>query len=132
MPITEEEFHYAFTNNLTAEQSKPIYDEYAIPVSGRMLFEAGFANFTPHSSMTLDFGNDDRAPLLFIAGGNDHAVPAAVQAENYKKWAKKSEAITAHRLFEGRDHYTCGEEGWETVADFALDWALNPVAGELT
>ncbi|MEV8147438.1 hypothetical protein AB0O52_04725 [Arthrobacter sp. NPDC080073] len=45
VPITEEEFHYAFTNNLTAEQSKPIYDQYAIPVSGRMLFEAGFANF---------------------------------------------------------------------------------------
>ena len=22
-----------------------------------------------------------------------------------------------------RDHFTCGEPGWEAVADFALDWA---------
>ena len=32
-------------------------------------------------------------------------------------------------LFPGRDHYTCGEPGWEAVADFALDWALAPKAG---
>jgi hypothetical protein len=25
-----------------------------------------------------------------------------------------------------RSHYTLGQEGWEEVADFALDWALNP------
>jgi hypothetical protein len=30
-----------------------------------------------------------------------------------------------------RDHYTCGEPGWEAVADFALDWALSPVPGAL-
>jgi hypothetical protein len=34
-------------------------------------------------------------------------------------------------VFPGRDHFTCGEPGWEAVADFALDWALAPVAGEL-
>jgi hypothetical protein len=27
--------------------------------------------------------------------------------------------------------HSCGEPGWEAVADFALDWALHPVAGEL-
>ena len=30
-----------------------------------------------------------------------------------------------------RDHFTCGEPGREAVADFALDWALAPVPGEL-
>ena len=34
-------------------------------------------------------------------------------------------------LFPGRDHYTCGEDGWETVADFALEWALAPQPGVL-
>ncbi|MGN6724019.1 MAG: alpha/beta hydrolase [Marmoricola sp.] len=132
VPITEKQWHYGFANNLTLAEAKPYYDRYAIPVSGRMLFEAGFANFAAKSPMSANLGNNDRAPLLFIAGGTDHAVPKAVQAENYKKAAKKSSAITAHRLFEGRDHFTCGEPGWEAVADFALEWARNPVAGELS
>jgi hypothetical protein len=34
-------------------------------------------------------------------------------------------------LFEGRDHFTCGEDGWETVADLALEWAQAPESGEL-
>ncbi|MFJ2771002.1 alpha/beta hydrolase [Streptomyces sp. NPDC087300] len=131
VPITEKEFHYAFTNNLSVEESKVVFDRYTIPVSGRMLFQGGFANFTPNAVTTYNFANDDRAPLLFIAGGNDHILPPAVQRENYKKNAKHSEAITAFRLFEGRSHYTCGEAGWEGVADFALDWALAPTPGEL-
>lgn len=122
---------YAFTNNLTAEESRAAYERYAVPVSGRMIFEAGFAALTPHSVLTVNFANDDRAPLLFISGGNDHAVPPPVQQANYKKHAKHSEAITAHKVFEGRDHFTCCEAGWEAVADFALEWAQHPVAGEL-
>ncbi|WP_055545174.1 alpha/beta hydrolase [Streptomyces kanamyceticus] len=131
VPITEKEFHYAFTNNLSVEESRRVFDRYAIPVSGRMLFQASLANFTPNAVTTYDFANDHRAPLLFIAGGNDHMLPPPVQRENYKKNAERSEAITAFKLFEGRSHYTCGEPGWEDVADFALDWALAPSPGEL-
>ncbi|MFJ9367837.1 hypothetical protein ACIRRA_25930 [Nocardia sp. NPDC101769] len=47
VPITEKDFHYAFTNNLTDEDSKAVYDRYSVPVSGRILFQGGFANFTP-------------------------------------------------------------------------------------
>jgi alpha-beta hydrolase superfamily lysophospholipase len=132
VPITEKEFHYAFTNNLSEAESKVVYDRYAVPVPGRILFQGGFANFTPHASTTYNFANDDRAPLLFIAGGNDHILPHAVQHENFEKNVKHSEAITAYRLFPGRSHYTCGEAGWEAVADFALDWALAPSAGDLS
>lgn len=131
VPITEKEFHYAFTNNLTAAESEAVYDRYAVPVSGRILFQGGLANFTPNATTTYNFANDDRAPLLFIAGGNDHILPPAVQHENYTKNAKRSRAISAYKLFDGRSHYTCGEQGWEAVADFALDWARSPVAGEL-
>ncbi|MFE3229363.1 alpha/beta hydrolase [Nocardia sp. NPDC059228] len=129
--MTEEQFHYAFTNNLTDEESKAVYDRYAVAVAARMIFQTALANVTPNAATTVDYSNDDRAPLLFIAGGHDHILPHAIQHENYKKWAKNSTAITAYELFEGRDHFTCGEPGWEDVADFALEWALNPVAGEL-
>ncbi|MEE1770002.1 alpha/beta hydrolase [Streptomyces sp. JV185] len=131
VPITEKEFHYAFTNNLTVEESKAVYDRYSVPVSGRILFQGGFANFTPNATTTYDFANDDRAPLLFISGGNDNILPPAVQRENYEKNAKRSKAITAYKLFDGRSHYTCGEPGWEAVADLALDWALAPTPGGL-
>lgn len=131
VPIAHKDFHYAFTNNSSDEESKAVYDRYSIPVSGRMLFQGGFANFTPNAATTVNFANDDRAPLLFIAGGNDHILPPAVQQENYRKNAKHSEAITAYRQFPGRSHYTCGEEGWESVADFALDWAFEPTPDEL-
>ncbi|OKB65961.1 alpha/beta hydrolase [Serratia marcescens] len=131
VPIGEKDFHYAFTNNLSLEASKAVYDRYSVPVSGRMLFQGGLANFTPDAATTYNFANGDRAPLLFIAGGNDHILPPAVQRENYEKNAKGSQAISAYKLFPGRSHYTCGEQGWEAVADFALDWAQAPVAGSL-
>jgi pimeloyl-ACP methyl ester carboxylesterase len=126
--LTPEEFHSAFTNTLSEEASRAVHDRYAVPVSGRMLFEGGFANATPHAATTYTFANDDRAPLLFISGGSDKILPPAVQRENYDN-ASHSSAITAYKLFAGRDHYTCGAPGWEAVADFALGWALDPSAG---
>ncbi|WP_181789981.1 alpha/beta hydrolase [Streptomyces phytophilus] len=131
VPITEKEFHYAFTNNLSEEESKAVYDRYAVPVSGRILFQGGFAAVTPHAATAYDFANGHRAPLLFIAGGKDRILPAAVQHENYRKNAKHSRAVTAYLKFPDRSHWTCGEDGWEDVADFALDWAFEPTPLDL-
>jgi alpha-beta hydrolase superfamily lysophospholipase len=69
----------------------------------------------------------DRAPLLLIAGGRDHTVPASVTRANFKRY-KDSRAITALKEYPSRSHYTFAEHGWEEVADFALDWAENPTA----
>jgi pimeloyl-ACP methyl ester carboxylesterase len=129
--LTPGEFHYAFTNTLTEEESQRAYDRYAAPTPGRILFQGGLENFTHDAATTYDFANDGRAPLLFISGGSDHVLPPAVQRENYDKNVRHSTAVTAHRVFDGRDHFTCGEPGWEAVADFALDWALAPVPGPL-
>jgi pimeloyl-ACP methyl ester carboxylesterase len=132
VPITPKQFHYAFTNTLTEEESQAAYDRYAVPVPGRILFQGGLANLTHGAATTYNFANDERAPLLFIAGGEDHILPPAVQHENFTKNAKHSTAITAYKLFPGRDHFTCGAPGWEKVADFALNWALAPTAGEIS
>jgi len=129
--LTPEEFHYAFTNTLTEEESQHAYDQYAAPTPGRILFQGGLENFIHAAAATYDFANDGRAPLLFISGGSDRILPPAVQRENYDKNVKHSMAVTAHKVFDGRDHFTCGEPGWEAVADFALDWALAPVPGLL-
>jgi pimeloyl-ACP methyl ester carboxylesterase len=125
--LSPEQFHYAFTNTLSDEDSLKVYERYAVPGPGRTLFQASLANFNPHSSTRIDFHNDDRAPLLLIAGGKDHVAPAAVTRANAKLQAK-SKAITAFKEFSARSHYTLGQEGWEEVADYALQWALDPVA----
>jgi pimeloyl-ACP methyl ester carboxylesterase len=129
--LTPEEFHYAFTNSLTEGESQRAYDRYAAPTPGRILFQGGLENFTHDAATTYDFANDDRAPLLFISGGGDRILPPTVQQENYDKNVKHSTAVTAYKIFDGRDHFTCGEPGWEAVADFALAWALAPVPGLL-
>jgi pimeloyl-ACP methyl ester carboxylesterase len=131
VPLTPKQFHYAFTNTLDETASQEAYDRYAVPTPAGILFEGGFANFTPHAATTFDFTNAERPPLLFVSGGSDHILPPAVQKENARRCTEGSSAITAHVVFDGRDHYTCGEPGWEAVADFALDWALNPTSGEL-
>jgi pimeloyl-ACP methyl ester carboxylesterase len=71
--------------------------------------------------------NDDRAPLLFIAGGEDTIVPPAVNQANAKHY-RRSKAVTDYQEFPGRSHYTVGQAGWEAVADYALDWAIKQTA----
>ena len=105
--FTPEEFHYAFTNTLTEEESKAVWDRYAIAAPGNWVWEFGlFANFKPgHQDTWVDY-DADRAPLLFIGGEKDHIMPPSVNKSNAKHY-KKSPALTEYLEFEGRDHWTC-------------------------
>jgi pimeloyl-ACP methyl ester carboxylesterase len=125
--LSAEEFHYSFTNTLSEAESGPIYDRYAVPGPGRVLFQGALANFSPHSPAAVDFKNEHRAPLLLIAGGEDHVAPASLNESNYKHY-KASDVVTDFKVFPGRSHYTLGQAGWEEVADYALDWALEHAA----
>lgn len=123
--FTAEQFHYAFTNTLSDEESAEVYERHHIPAPGSWVWGGVLANFTPgHQATWVDYDNDDRSPLLFIAGGADHIMPAAVNKANVKKY-EKSKAITAYQEFPGRSHFTVGQDGWEEVADYALRWATE-------
>jgi pimeloyl-ACP methyl ester carboxylesterase len=126
--LTPDEFHYAFTNTMGEDESLAVYDRYAVPGPGRVLFQGALANFNPHAPTRVDFHNDDRAPLLLIAGGADHTVPAVVDQATAKRY-RKSAAVTDYKEFPGRSHFTLGQEGWEEVADYALDWASEYAKG---
>lgn len=121
--LTPEEFHYAFTNTLSEAESEAAYERYAVPGPGRVLFQGALANFNPHATTRIDFHNDERAPLLFIAGSEDHVSPPALNESNAKHY-QNSKAITDYHLFEGRSHFILGQPGWEAVADYALEWAI--------
>lgn len=122
--LTPEQFHYAFGNNLSEEESLKVYERYAVPGPDLVVFQGAFANFNPHAATTVNFHNDNRAPLLLIAGGKDHVAPAVVTEANFKLY-RASKAITDYKEFPDRSHYTLGEPGWEEVADYALTWATE-------
>ncbi len=125
VPFTPEQFHYAFTNTLSEEESVKVYERYHIPAPGSWVFGGILANLMPgHQDTWVNFENDKRAPLLFIAGGEDHIMPASVNKSNAKHY-EKSSALTEYKEFPGRSHYTVGQEGWEEVADHALTWAME-------
>jgi pimeloyl-ACP methyl ester carboxylesterase len=122
--LTQSEFHYAFTNTMSEEESLAAFERYAVPGPGRVLFQAAFANFNPRAANRVDFANDDRAPLLLIAGEDDHTVPAVIDRSAAKHY-RKSSAVTEYKEFPGRAHFIIGQDGWEEVADYALNWAVE-------
>lgn len=124
VPISVKQFQYRFTNHLSVDASRPLYERYYVPATGRVLFAGATANFKPGAPTKVDFRNANRAPLLFIAGGIDHVCPPSLNRANLKKY-RKSNAVTDYKLFEGRVHFTLGQDGWEKVADYALDWATK-------
>jgi pimeloyl-ACP methyl ester carboxylesterase len=122
--FTPEEFHYAFANTLSREDSDAAWKEFAIPAPGNWVWAYGLiANFKPGKQETWVDYSADRAPLLFIGGSEDHIMPPSVNRSNAKHYAK-SPALTEYHEFPGRSNWICAEPGWEEVADYALDWAL--------
>lgn len=122
--LTPEQFHYGFTNTLSDEDSRRAYDRYAVPGPGRPLFQAGLANFNPNAPTKVNTRNNTRAPLLLLAGGKDHTVPASTTRANYRLY-RHSTAVTELKEYPERSHWTVAQPGWEEVADHALDWALS-------
>jgi pimeloyl-ACP methyl ester carboxylesterase len=121
--FTKEQFHNAFANTLSREDSDEVYERYYIPAPGNLVWGGVTANFTPgHQDVYVNFRNEDRAPLLFIAGGEDNLMPPAVNESNVKHY-RHSKSITDYKEFPGRAHFTVGQAGWEEVADYALEWA---------
>jgi len=119
--LTPEQFHYAFANTLSQEESNKIRERYAVPGPAEVLKEGAFANFMRHAAMSVNFKNADRAPMLFIAFSDDHIVPP----KPIQHMAEKYTAVPVeYKEFPGRPHFP-GVPGWEEVADYALTWAVD-------
>jgi pimeloyl-ACP methyl ester carboxylesterase len=122
--FTFEQWQYAFTNTFTEERSRELYARYHIPASGHIFWGSALANIHPGKDDTyVNYKNPNRAPLLFISGSDDHLMPPTLQRSNAKHY-KAEGTITEVKEFEG-PHLLPSAEGWEGVADYALDWALS-------
>jgi pimeloyl-ACP methyl ester carboxylesterase len=128
--FTFDQWRYAFTNTFPEDEARRLYERYHIPASGNVFWGSVLANIHPGKDAThVDYHNDDRAPLLFLSGGEDHLMPPSVQRSNAKHY--KSNTITEVKEYEGRAHLMPSQEGWEEVADDALAWALEQSAAFL-
>jgi pimeloyl-ACP methyl ester carboxylesterase len=123
VPLTPKEFHYAFTNTLGQEESDEIYRRYHVPAASTVLREYAFANFHRDAPTKVDFRRESRAPLLFIAFGEDHVMPPKVVGHIEERY-DDSISITEYHEFPERPHFPA-VPGWEEVADYALDWATS-------
>ena len=130
--LSPKQFNYAFTNELSPADSQKVYDRYSIPAANTILWDAALALLNPNAASKVDYRKTNRAPLLFIAGSNDHLVPPAINKANVRKYVKNSSAVTDYREFPNRTHHTVGQKGWEEVADFAIQWANNHARDQVT
>ena len=48
IPLDEKQFHYAFANTLSQEESDEIYKRYHVPAAASVLFDIAFANLHRH------------------------------------------------------------------------------------
>jgi pimeloyl-ACP methyl ester carboxylesterase len=122
--LNAEQWRYAFTNTFTEEEALVLYERYHIPASGRIVWGGVLANFQPGpQDIHVDYHNDDRAPLLFVSGSEDHIMPPSVQRSNAKHY--KSNTVTEIVEYEGKAHLLPAQEGWEEIADHVLSWAVE-------
>jgi non-heme chloroperoxidase len=119
VPLSYEQFRYAFANAVSEDEAKQLYETFAVPASGAPLFQAASANLNPWTEAKVDSKNPDRGPLLIISGEKDHTVPWAIANASYKK-QKRNDGVTEIVEIAGRGHALTIDNGWREVAETAL------------
>jgi pimeloyl-ACP methyl ester carboxylesterase len=119
VPLTYEQFRYAFANGVDEDEAKELYTTYAVPAAGIPLFQAATANLNPWTEARVDSRNPERGPLLIISGEQDHTVPWAIANASFKK-EKANGGVTEIISIRGRGHALTIDSGWREVCDTAL------------
>ncbi|MEA2566246.1 MAG: hypothetical protein QOD49_1423 [Actinomycetota bacterium] len=119
VPLTYEQFRFAFANAVSEDEAKELYETYAVPASGAPLFQAATANLNPWTEAKVKTKNPDRGPLLIISGEKDNTVPWSIANASYKR-QKRNEAVTEIVEIPNRGHALTIDHGWREVADTAL------------
>jgi non-heme chloroperoxidase len=121
VPLTYEQFRYAFANAVTEDEARELFATFAVPGSGVPLFQAASANLNPWTQAKVKSKNPDRGPLLIIDGELDHTVPWSIANASYKK-QKRNPGVTEILMIPDRGHSLVIDHGWRDVADAALDF----------
>jgi hypothetical protein len=93
VPLTFEQFRFAFANAVDEDEAKQLYETYSVATSGKPLFQAAAANLNPWTEAKVDTDNPERGPLLIISGEKDNTVPWAIANASYKQ-QQDNDAVT--------------------------------------
>jgi non-heme chloroperoxidase len=85
VPLTYDQFRYGFANAVREEEAEDLYERFAVPASGKPLFQAATANLHPWTEAKVDTRNPERGPLLLISGERDHTVPWAIVNASFQQ-----------------------------------------------
>jgi pimeloyl-ACP methyl ester carboxylesterase len=121
VPLTYEQFRYAFANAVGEDEAKALYEEFAVPASGEPIFQAAAANLNPWTEAKVDTENPDRGPLLLISGDDDHTVPWAIVHAAYER-QQRNAGVTEVVQIPNRGHALTIDNGWREVAQTSLDF----------
>ena len=119
IPLTYEQFRFAFANAVSEDEAKQLYDTYAVPAAGKPLFQGAAANINPWTEAKVNTINPERGPLLIIDGEKDNTVPWAIANASYKR-QKRNPGVTEIIKIANRGHALTIDSGWKEVADTAL------------
>jgi pimeloyl-ACP methyl ester carboxylesterase len=119
IPLTYEQFRFAFANAVSEEEAKQLYETFAVPAPGAPLFQAAAANLNPWTEAKVNTINPDRGPLLIIDGEKDNTVPWAIANASFKR-QKRNPGVTEITKIPGRGHALTIDSGWKEVAQTAL------------
>jgi non-heme chloroperoxidase len=127
VPLTYEQFRYAFANAVTEDEARELYATFAVPAPGEPLFQAAGANLNPWTEAKVDTRNSERGPLLILDGELDHTVPWAIANASYSQ-QRRNIGITEIQKVPGRGHALTIDSGWREVAQIALSFIQRFVA----
>src|SRR5260370_1335198 len=119
VPLTYEQFRFAFANAVDEDEAHSLYETFAVPASGVPLFQAASANLNPWTEARVDTENPARGPLLIISGEKDNTAPPAISNASYKQ-QEKNAAVTEIHEMPNRGHSLVIDHGWREVAETAL------------
>jgi len=119
VPLTYEQFQYAFANAVDENEAKELYETYAVPGPGTPIFQAASANLNPWTEVKVKTKNPKRGPLLIMDGERDHTVPWAIAKASYKK-QRRNKGVTEIVRVPERGHSLTIDHGWREVADLSL------------
>lgn len=117
--LTYQQFRYAFANALGESEACELYDTYAVPGSGRPVFQAVTANLHPRSPARADPAHPRRGPMKFLAGDMDNTVPPVLVRSAYRR-QRRSGFPTEFERLPGRGHSLVVDHRWQEVAENAL------------
>ena len=119
VPLTFEQFRFAFANVVDEAEARELHETYAVPAAGKPLFQAASANLNPWTEAKVDTDNPGRGPLLLISGEKDNTVPWSITKASYDQQSD-NEGVTEVVQIPNRGHSLTIDSGWQEVAETSL------------